>query len=547
MVRAVLRGGGQRRFTLAMLGFGMLALVGCMGRHEGPASKGTNQGEKRRLVWALRGNAEVTDPAMVADTDSGFVVAQVCEGLVRFEEGSSKVIPALAESEPEISADGTRWKFRLRRGVTFHDGTPLTAEAVRFSFMRQMDPTHPYYVAGRMTAARRLFGDPTTTESVIVRDIETPDDWTVVFVLAQPRASFARNLAVPQAAIVSPRAVMNAAADGQTTMVGTGPFRVAGVRPGRSIVLERNPQYWGEPPRIESVELRMISEAVERERALRQQQCDVAAGLPPQTLAKLARSKEFMVTTAPGMTGCVLLLNHAVPPLDSARVRRGIALAIGREKLMRDLLLEYADAGYGWLPPAMVEAAHPDAQSENFGDVNEAKRLFAEAGVPGGFTVKLMALTVPRVYNPAGAAVAEKVAQDLTACGLTVILERVPLEVASRRVAEGDYQMAVWGAVAWNGDPSAYWADLFGDGQTNALNYRSGELHALLRQLETEIGEPQRKATCAHIEKLLHAEIPCVPLFYARQAVVARREVRIEHLNVMGLTRLDKVGIVREE
>lgn len=547
MLRAVLRGGGQRRFTWVALGLGMLALVGCMGRDDEGAPGSRGQGAKRRLVWALRGNAEVTDPAMVADTDSAFVVAQVCEGLVRFEVGSSRVIPALAESEPEISADGTRWKFRLRRGVTFHDGTPLTAEAVRFSFMRQMDPSHPYYVAGRMTAARRLFGDPTTTESVIVRDIETPDDWTVVFVLAQPRASFARNLAMPPAAIVSPRAVMNAAADGQTTMVGTGPYRVAAVRPGRSVILERNAQYWGEPARIEAVELRMISEAVERERALIQHQCDVAAGLPPQTLAALAPSKEFMVTTAPGMTGCVLLLNHAVPPLDSARVRRGIALAIRRDALVSDLLLGYADAGYGWLPPAMVEASEAVAPSEATDKVNEAKRLLTEAGVAGGFTVKLMAVNVPRVYNPAGAAVAEKVAQDLTACGLKVILERVPLEVASRRVANGDYQMAIWGAVAWNGDPSAYWADLFGDGHTNALSYRSGELRGLLKQLEAETAEPQRKATCAEIEKLLHADTPCVPLFYARQAVVARRGVRIEHLNVLGLTRLDSVSIVREE
>src|SRR5881628_2916880 len=133
------------------------------------------------LVVGLVAEPVNLDPAQVTDLNSNRVGRRIVETLVTFPEESTQVVPGLAESWT-VSKDGLRYTFKLRKGITFHDGTAFTAEAVKFSIERQIDPDHPFSKLGKYPFANYNFGN--------VKAVEVMDDATVRFVLKEPRASF---------------------------------------------------------------------------------------------------------------------------------------------------------------------------------------------------------------------------------------------------------------------------------------------------------------------------------------------------------------------
>src|SRR5215470_13412961 len=139
------------------------------------------------------------DPAQVTDLNSNRVGRRVVETLVTFPDESTQVVPGLAESWT-ISKDGLQYTFKLRSGVTFHDGTPLNADAVKFSIERQINTEHPAYKLGKYPFANYFFGN--------VKAVEVLSPERVAFLLKEPRASFLAILTAGAASIVSPTAVM---------------------------------------------------------------------------------------------------------------------------------------------------------------------------------------------------------------------------------------------------------------------------------------------------------------------------------------------------
>src|SRR5437899_11572759 len=133
------------------------------------------------LVVGLVAEPVALDPAQVTDLNSNRVGRRVVETLVAFAEGSTQIVPGLAESWT-ISRDGLQYTFKLRKGVRSHDGTPLDAEAVKFSIERQIVPDHPASKLGKYPFASYFFGN--------VKAVEPLDELTVLFILKAPRASF---------------------------------------------------------------------------------------------------------------------------------------------------------------------------------------------------------------------------------------------------------------------------------------------------------------------------------------------------------------------
>src|SRR2546426_3624324 len=173
-----------------------LALVVALIGRGGPMASASAQ-PAGTLVVGLVAEPVNLDPAQVTDLNSNRVGRRVVETLVTFPEESTQVVPGLAESWT-ISKDGLRYGFKLRKGVTFHDGTPFNAEAVKFSIERQIDPEHPFNKLGRYPFANYFFGN--------VKAVEVVDPFIVEFVLKEPRASFLTILTSAAASIVSPTA-----------------------------------------------------------------------------------------------------------------------------------------------------------------------------------------------------------------------------------------------------------------------------------------------------------------------------------------------------
>src|SRR6266568_5106706 len=170
------------------------------------------------LVVGLVAEPVNLDPPQVTDLNSLRVSRRIVETLVAFAEESTQIVPGLAESWA-ISKDGLWYTFKLRKGIKFHDGTPLDAEAVKFSIERQFNPEHPANKLGKYPFANYFFGN--------VKAVEVMDESTVRFVLKEPRASFLAVLTAGAASIVSPTAAMKSGQDYAVSPVGTGPFRFA--------------------------------------------------------------------------------------------------------------------------------------------------------------------------------------------------------------------------------------------------------------------------------------------------------------------------------
>ena len=169
------------------------------------------------------------DPHAVTAVNDFRILVNVYDGLVRFADGSLEVEPSLAESW-EISEDGLTYTFKLREGVTFHDGTPFNAEAVKFNFDRMLDEEHPFHDTGPFPLAFFFSA---------VEEVTAVDDTTVEFKLNEPFAPFLSNLAYPTGLLVSPAAVEASGKDFGRNPVGTGAYKFEEWQGNQRVVVTR--------------------------------------------------------------------------------------------------------------------------------------------------------------------------------------------------------------------------------------------------------------------------------------------------------------------
>ncbi|HHG89360.1 MAG TPA: ABC transporter substrate-binding protein [Devosia sp.] len=287
------------------------------------------------------------------------VYANVFEGLTRFDSNGA-IIPALAKSW-DISADGLTYIFNLNSGVTFHDGTTMDAEDVKFSLERAMaeDSTN---------AQKALFAD--------IASVEARDADTVVVTLSRPNGSFLFNMAWGDAVIVAPES----AADNATNPIGTGPFTFVDWAQGDKVELARNENYWGNPVALDKVTFKFISDPTAAFAAMMAEDVDAFPNFPAtETLPQFEADARFKVIVGSTEGETILSTNNQSPPLDDVRVRQAIAHAINRQAV-----IDGAMFGYGTPIGTHFNPTNPDyidltGQSDY--DPDKSRALLAEAGI----------------------------------------------------------------------------------------------------------------------------------------------------------------------
>jgi peptide/nickel transport system substrate-binding protein len=295
------------------------------------------------------------------------VYANVFEGLTRFAPDGS-IVPALAESW-EISGDGLTYIFNLHDGVTFHDGTAMTADDVVFSLdrARAEDSTN---------AQKPLFAGIETVEAV--------NDTTVRVTLTDPDGAFLFKMAWGDAVIVAPESAETNA----TNPVGTGPFRFREWVEGDRVELVRNQDYWGEPVALEEATFRFISDPNAAFAAMMSGDVDAYPNFPaPETLAQFEADPRFQVVVGSTEGETILAMNNAGEPLNDVRVREAIAHAINRQDIIDGAMFGYGTPiGTHFAPhnPDYVDLTGLSAY-----DPERARELLAEAGAED-LTLRLM-------------------------------------------------------------------------------------------------------------------------------------------------------------
>src|SRR5256714_891161 len=330
------------------------------------------------LVYYESYDPRSLDPALSTDVPTGEMVTLVFDGLTQFD-ADGRLEPGLADRWT-ASGDGRRYVFHLRAGVKFHNGTPLTAAAVRASFLRVLAPATKggrpwplYPIAGAEAYAAGRAGD--------VSGMTLVGDSGLAFMLTEPLAIFPKFLAMPVASVVPPPLEE----PGQRP-IGSGPWRFVAWQHDDALTFTRNPDYWGGAPLADTLTVRIVPEPLTRAAEFEAGRLSVIE-VPFAETARWRAQHPGWLVEKPALRVVYVALNNRRGPLSDARVRRAINQAVNRSEILATVYGGRGVLAHGAIPPGL---AGSDTTRRGYGyDPAAARTLLAEAGYSGGIDVRL--------------------------------------------------------------------------------------------------------------------------------------------------------------
>ena len=471
------------------------------------------------LVVGLVAEPVNLDPPQVTDLNSLRVSRRIVETLVGFPDESTQIVPGLADSWT-VSKDGLTYTFKLRRGVKFHDGTPFNAEAVKFSIERQFNPEHPANKLGKYPFANYFFGN--------VKAVEAMDDATVRFVLKEPRASFLAVLTAGAASIVSPTAVRKWGADYPLNPVGTGPFRYASWQRGQQVILEKNPDYWRGPVKIDRVIYRSIVEDQARLTELLTGAIDVIVGVPPDFVGQLESGGRANLLKQVGAHVWYLGINNQKKPFDDKRVRQALNYAVNKDAIVKDVLKGTGAVSRGPVLPG-TWGAEPALKAYPY-DPQRARQLLAEAGYPNGFSTTLW---VPESGSGMQSPVAMSTVMqsNLKAVGVNVALQTMEWGAYLAKLRSQEQELFALSWMAGTEDPDMVMYPLLHSSQwtpngPNRALYKNARFDELLAQARHSTDQARRAELYREAQRILVEDAPWIFIDHEVQIAAAAKRVQ---------------------
>lgn len=449
------------------------------------------------------------------------------------------------------SPDPLTYIFHLRKNVYFHDGRALTSADVQYTFdsILNGDVRTPKRGAFRM-----------------VESVTAPDDFTVVFRLNEPFASFLWNLARPSVGIVPrPREPdENPAAH----PIGTGPFRFVSSRQDEDVLLERAPEYFGESPSIVPASLpttqhstsplrvrfRIVPDATVRALELRKGTADIALNsINPDTVPALAKEDHIDLTQRAGTTYAYLAFNFDDPLLAQREVRQALAHATDRGTLIKHLLNGQARPADSLLPPYHWAYAPAPSQFSYAYDPARAAALLDAAGFrlpPDGNGPRLR-LTLKVSTDETSRLVAAVLQEQWRR--VAIELEIRPLEFATlfSDIGRGSFQIYFLRWVGANSDPDifeyVFHSKKMPPDGANRGHYRNPQLDSLLDRARVEHNRDQRIRLYAQVQRIVAEELPYLSLWYPDNVCLHSTRIGQVQLTPPGDYDFVKEIVVRQE
>ncbi len=344
---------------------------------------------KDDLTVAIQLEPPHLDPtSAAAGAIDSVLYSNVFEGLTRFMADGS-VVPGLAESW-EISDDGLTYTFKLRDGVTFHDGSTMDADDVKFSLDR-------INAEESANAQKALYA--------AISEVNVIDPTTVEVKLSEQNGNMLFNLAWGDAVIVAPESIEGI----KQTPIGTGAFKFDSWTQGDKIELSRNDAYWGEAPALASATFKFISDPTAAFAAVMAEDVDVFSGFPaPENLPQFEADPRFQVIVGNTEGETILSTNNKMPPFDNVKVRQAVAHAIDRQAIIDGAMFGLGTPiGTHFAPH---NPAYVDLTGQSNYDPEKAKALLAEAGFADGFETTLH-LPPPSYARRGGEIIAAQLAE----------------------------------------------------------------------------------------------------------------------------------------
>jgi peptide/nickel transport system substrate-binding protein len=465
----------------------------------------TTSGQPKRggtLILARSGEVTNLDPHKVPAFTSARVFELIYSYLTRLDE-SLGVQPDLAASLPTTSADGKTVTVKLRTGVKFQNGDPLTSADVKYTFERILDPK-------TAAVARSFFSD--------VDSIAAPDDSTVVFNLKNPNAALIAYMAHPNTGIVSKKiGEANADLSKKETAIGSGPFKLAEWVPDNFMRFEANKSYYVEgQPYLDGIRINVVPDESSLAAALRTKAADMAIVTDAKVARTLRSESAISLDAKPSLSYNLLFMNTKRKPLDNPMVRQAVAYAIDRKAIIDAVAFGEGEVT-GPIAPALANYALPTSQYPLYTrDVAKAKQLLQQAGVgPVSFTI--MTSTTEPAY---GKDEAQLVQAQLAEAGITVKIETIEFTQYVDRWLKADFDVAT-GLNGGGPDPDFYVFRYFtDDGNLNFVtSYKNPVSSDAIKQARAATDVAKRKDLYTTAQKELVNGVPFIWLFVGRDYV----------------------------
>ncbi|OLF51137.1 ABC transporter substrate-binding protein [Pseudomonas chlororaphis] len=471
--------------------------------------------------------------------------------LVDFDASSGKVVPSLADSW-EVSADGLTYVFKLHPNVKFHRTayfTPsreLTAEDVKFSFDRMLDPANPWHKVAQS-------GYPHAQSlqlPALIKKIDALDPLTVRFTLDHADSTFLATLSMGFASIYSAEYADQLLKAGtqdklNSQPIGSGPFVFNRFQKDASIRYKANPDYFAGKPAVDPLIFAITPDANVRLQKLRRNECQIALSPKPLDVTAALEEPALKVEKTAAFMTAFVALNSQHPPLDKPEVRQAINLAFDKASYLKAVFENTAEPANGPFPPntwsyakALPGYAHDPAK---------ARQLLAKAGLKDGFQTTIWTRPSGSLLNPNPSLGAQQLQADLAEVGIQAEIRVIEWGELIRRAKAGEHDLLFMGWAGDNGDPDNFLTPQFTcaavKSGTNFARYCDPGLDKLITAGKTTTEQGVRSKLYQQAQTQIQQQALWLPLAHPTAFALTRKDVQGYQVSPFGRQDYSKVSL----
>lgn len=534
-----------RRFSSVLLAIFVLGVVlaGC-GK---PASKKADEGVKggtqqqqaekpkeKVLIVAVPGDIDTFDPAFTVGTRTSQMTIQntfdqldqyklaektAADGYKYFMADTNTLEGMLAASRT-ISPDGKTVTWKLRDGVKYHDGKPVTAQDIVEGYRRIYEAQGISYWLLSMGSVMKSDYFKAVGDKTIEMKMDTPNQLVLM------------NNVMHNTSAISPEHLKKYATTSdpwgkeqlkKTLAPGNGPFIFEEYKPGDRVVLKANPNYHLGKPKVDKVILKIVPDATQRLLLLKKGEVDLVEEPPVKEIDSLKQDPNVRVVSIETPRSTHLQLNHTIAPFDNKLVRQAVAYAVPYDSLVKDVYKGYAIRSMSLVTKGMP-GHDPSFWTYNT-DLNKAKELLAKAGFPEGKGLAPIKLSV-RIGNEEEERMAVFIANNLKQIGMNVTIDKVAFAAFNELQQAGKLQFFIDTWISWVNDPFYHLSWLArSDSPTNYNKFKNARVDELIKQFTLNTDQKGRMDAVKEIQKILAEEVAHVYLVQPTWNVPMRKNV----------------------
>jgi peptide/nickel transport system substrate-binding protein len=488
----------RRGAAIGMSGtFVAAALAACGGANSSPSSASSAAAPRKggTLKLACQTPTGAINPITIADLGGSTMLTQTGEFLT-FDNGMTRQLQPMLATSWSHNGDGTVWTFKLRRDVKFHDGKPMTADDVVYTFKQQTDPKNDAVALSTFEGVLKPAG------------VVKVDPYTVAFHLESANGNFPYIISSDNYNMI----VVPAGTDfgkWQHTFIGTGPFKLQSYTPNQSAQFVANPHHWGGPPHLSATSFSFYAAQQAMILALEGGQVDVICQFAPQGAQALLKNSTYKIIKVQSASHRELSMRNDMAPFTDPRVRQAIALCLDRPAMVHALLAGDGQVGND-SPFAPKFASTNTNVPQRVQDISKAKALLSAAGHPDGFATTLT--TGQQEEIPA---LAQVIAQSATKIGVKINLkiESLSAYYGKSTYGDSDWLDAIMSLVEYGdrGVPNVFLeAPLQSNGPWNAARFKNKTYDGLVKQYVAAVDLQTQRSIAGKIERLLLLQTPLV-------------------------------------